>query len=329
MRPSAMEQSFIVAGLRGFRYAFPARAVREIVWLPALTAFDELPDYIAGAFDLRGRVVPVLDLGLRFGRVPHLRQATDQVVVIDQGDLRLGVLVDELFDVLNTDDGAVEPAERYQLPGGQARFVGGVLRQDDQLVMLLDVPALLAEAPDLAPITPAPGPEALAEDLLQRRARALAKAPVETASGQAARYALVRLGGELFGLELAPIRAFAHLQGKVPIPHAPAHVAGVMNLRGDLLTLVDIRGTLGMATLASAAEVVVLELDGQRFGLLAESIDEVLEALPDQIVPNPRAQRVEAEPFCSGVARVDDWIFSVLALPILAQALDRNAAPGS
>jgi purine-binding chemotaxis protein CheW len=323
-----MGQSFIVAGLRGYRYGFPAVAVREIVWLPALTCFDELPDYIAGAFDLRGRVVPVLDLGLRFGRVPHPRQATDQVVVIDQGDLRLGILVDELFDVLNTDDGAVEPADRYQLPGGQARFVGGVLRQDDKLVMVLDVPALLAEAPDLAPIAPSSALEPLPEDLLQRRARALAKVPRESASDRFARYALVRLGGELFGLALAQVREFAHVQGQAPVPQAPAHVAGVMNLRGDLLTLVDIRGTLGVAAPA-AAELVVIELDGQRFGLLAESVEEVLEVAPEQIGPNPRAQRVETEPFCSGVAWVGDWIFSVLELPLLVQALGRTTAPGA
>lgn len=323
-----MTQNFIVAGHCGFRYAFPALAVREIVWLPALSRFDELPDHIAGAFDLRGRVVPVLDLALRFGRTAHPRRESDQVVVVDQGEHRLGVLVDELFDVLSAEEVAVEPAERYQVPGGQARFIRGALRQDGELVMLLDIPALLAEAPDLAPIIPAPETVALAEDLLQRRARELALVPETTEGRRLTSCALVRLGSELFGLELGWIDEFAHLNGRVPIPRAPAPIAGIMNLRGDLLTLIDVRSQLGLSASAVVSEVVVVELDTQRFGLLVEAIEDVVDVAPEQIAANPRAQQAEAEPFCSGVARVNDWIFSVLEPSRLVSSPDPSQGTG-
>src|SRR5665811_2304944 len=62
-----MDQTYLIFGHRGARYGLNVRAVREIVWLPELSPIEELPPYIAGVFNLRGRIVPVMDLGLRFG----------------------------------------------------------------------------------------------------------------------------------------------------------------------------------------------------------------------------------------------------------------------
>ena len=142
-----MDQTYLIFGHRGARYGLDVRAVREIVWLPELAPIEELPPYITGVFNLRGRVVPVMDLGLRFGhaRAPYL--TSDRIIVIDSGEARVGVVANELHDVSAIPQAAIEDVRSYQGAGGHAQFVCGEAKLDEGLAMLLDVDALLRSAP--------------------------------------------------------------------------------------------------------------------------------------------------------------------------------------
>src|SRR4051812_19209892 len=94
-----MTDSYLVFGLRESRYAISVALVREIVWLPELAQVDELPPDVAGVFDLRGSVVPVVDLLARFGRARAPLRTTDQVIVLGTAAARVGVIANELHDV--------------------------------------------------------------------------------------------------------------------------------------------------------------------------------------------------------------------------------------
>src|SRR5665647_2867557 len=76
-----MDQTYLIFGHRGARYGLDVRAVRELVWLPELSPIEELPPYIAGVFNLRGQVVPVMDLGLRFGHARKPFLTSDRIIV--------------------------------------------------------------------------------------------------------------------------------------------------------------------------------------------------------------------------------------------------------
>src|SRR5450759_2190437 len=118
-----MDQTYLTFGHRGARYGFDVRAVREIVWLPALSPIEELPPYIAGVFNLRGRVVPAMDLGLRFGHTREPYVPGDRVIVIDGDAGRVGIIANELHDVLALAQAAIEDVRSYQGAGGEAQFV--------------------------------------------------------------------------------------------------------------------------------------------------------------------------------------------------------------
>ncbi len=323
-----MNQKYLLVGHRGARYALPAAAVREIVWLPALTPLAELPGHIAGVFDLRGRVVPVLDLGVRLGTDPRPPAAGDQVVVLVREPGCIGLLVDDPQDVVSLEDDAFEPAERYQIPGGRIWFVRGALKLDGELVMRLDMDALLQEAPDAAPPAPPAGPPGDVE-LMARRARELARVPDGAARGERREHALLRLGGELYGLEVAAVAEFARLGSVVPLPGSAPHVAGHMNLRGEILTLIDPRPMMGLSSLPPCADVVVIRRGELRFGFLAEDVEDLVGIDPAGVSPPPAAGRQGAAAFCRGVARVGDHLLSLLDLDGLLNAppLAMAAAP--
>ena len=83
-------------------------------------------------------------------------------------------------------------------------------------------------------------------EILLERARSLASNLEERSASQHIPLAIVGLGGEYFGVELATVREFTDLQRITPVPCCPSFIVGDMNLRGDILTVVDIRQALQM-----------------------------------------------------------------------------------
>jgi purine-binding chemotaxis protein CheW len=307
-----MDRTHLVFGLQGTRYGIDAAAVREIVWLPELQPAVELPAHFAGAFNLRGRVAPVMDLALRLGQASAPRKPSDRVIVLDCGETRFGVIADELRDVLPIPPALIEDAERMQAAGGRARFVRGEAKlPDGVLVAILDVEALLRAAP-AENVPPPPEPPAELRELLRERARALAAAPESERREGLERYAVIRLGGELFGLGLAAVREFAHLRGVVPVPCCPPHVVGDMNLRGDILTVIDLRPALGMPLEDEPGEVAVVEAGGVRAGIRAAEIVDVIALAPADIAPLPAAATRAGRDYCKGTAALHGRAVSLL-----------------
>ncbi len=132
----------------GFRvgpqsYALPIATVREIVRPPEITPVPQSPEHVAGVMNLRGRIVPVVDLRKRF------RQALDmtpkcRVLVIALAGKLIGLLVDAASEVLKIADSEVEPSPKL-FGEDNERYVTGVARHHDRLVVLLDAYKLLPE----------------------------------------------------------------------------------------------------------------------------------------------------------------------------------------
>jgi purine-binding chemotaxis protein CheW len=322
-----MDQTYLIFGHRGARYGLDVRAVREIVWLPELSPIEELPPYIAGVFNLRGQVVPVMDLGLRFGHSHEPYCLSDRIIVIDGDEARVGVVANELHDVSAIAQTEIENVRSYQGAGGHAQFVHGEAKLDQGLAMLLDVAALLRSAPpeQALPVPAPPGPaEKLSPlfgklspgeaEVLRSRARSLAQVPQARERAGLEAFAVIRLDGELFGLGLDVVREFAHLRSIAPLPCCPPRILGNMNLRGDILTLIDIRPALGMATSGAMSEVVVVRAGELLLGLPVAEIVDVVHLSSSDIAAVPIASDRAGKAYCKGVATVGGRAIGLLDL---------------
>lgn len=321
-----MQHTFLVVGYRKARYALDALAVQEVVWLPELSPIEEMPPYIRGVFNLRGELMPVLDLGLRFGYEHEQASPQDRVVIITEGCHRIGIVVHELHDVAAVSDDAVEAVGKFQLPGGQTRYLRGAVMQDDGPLMLLDCAALLREAIVLEPIAaPAAAEERNAgdaeDDVFRARARELSRELQQQDNAARSSCVLIRLGGEIFGLDVSVVREFVHSRGVTPVPCAPAHVAGNVNLRGEILTVVDIRAMLGVSQSIPAEEVAVLFAGNMQFGLLAESIEDVVSISTTDISPAPSGSSQGGVEICPAVALIDQRFASLIDADQMIAAL--------
>lgn len=120
-------------------YIIPILKVQEIIKIPQITKIPGVPYYVEGVTNLRGRVIPVLNLK----RILNLAEETqgNKVVVISTGKITFGALVDNITGVVNIDENSIEPAEEFLQHGDNN--IEGVARINDRLLILIDIKKLI------------------------------------------------------------------------------------------------------------------------------------------------------------------------------------------
>jgi purine-binding chemotaxis protein CheW len=130
--------------LGGQRYAVPILSVQEIRRYAAPTSLPSVPSYVLGVINLRGTVVPVFDLRLRFNCAEAPIDRLTVIIVVSVFGRHVGLVVDDVNRVLSLQQGMLQPSP--QLASHiDISFVSGLVRDGDTLVTLLDVEKLTAD----------------------------------------------------------------------------------------------------------------------------------------------------------------------------------------
>ena len=140
-------QQYLTFVLGGETYAMGILAIREIIEYGNLTEIPRMPDFIRGVINLRGAVVPVIDLGARFGkRVTEISRRTCIVIVeVINGDETqdIGVMVDAVNEVLEISGNEIEPAPAFGA-NIRADFIDGMGKVNGKFVIILNVNQVLS-----------------------------------------------------------------------------------------------------------------------------------------------------------------------------------------
>lgn len=133
--------------LVGFRigretFGLPISIVREIIRVPEITAVPDAPPYVEGVINLRGRIIPVVDLRKRFGQLEIEPDKKNRVVVVELERRAIGLIVNSASEVLRVPPSEIEhPSDVF--PEGEMNFITGVGKLNGRLVMLLDLNRML------------------------------------------------------------------------------------------------------------------------------------------------------------------------------------------
>jgi len=135
---------------------------------------------------------------------------------------------------------------------------------------------------------------------------------------EATQHLTFKLDDEVFALDISKVREVLEYTTVTKVPQTPAFMCGVINLRGGVVPVVDLRLKLGMTkaekTVNTCIIIVEVELDGEKtvLGALADSVQEVFEFEPDQIEPAPKiGKRLKTE-FIKGMGKRDDEFIIIL-----------------
>ncbi len=123
-------------------YGIDVRSVREILELPRITRIPRLSSSLLGVMNVRGRVVPVVDLRVKLGMQQEPPTENSAVVIVERpgsaADTLIGVLVDSVAEVLTVENDAVQPPPKMGAPV-EAQLLYGMVRGGDDFVLLLRI----------------------------------------------------------------------------------------------------------------------------------------------------------------------------------------------
>ncbi|HEY8463346.1 MAG TPA: chemotaxis protein CheW [Bacillota bacterium] len=122
-------------------YGIEIRYVTEIIGIQAITAVPELPNYVRGIINLRGKIIPVMDVRLRFKK--EFREYNDRtcVIVVDINEISIGLIVDGVSEVLSIPDEDIVPPP--QVKNAQNRYIKAIAKVGNEVKLILDCDKLL------------------------------------------------------------------------------------------------------------------------------------------------------------------------------------------
>ncbi len=128
--------------LEDIEYGIDILQVHEIIRIPEITRLPNTPSYIKGVINLRGSVVPVVDMRERFGLPQGTQTDQTRIIVIESGDKLIGLWVDSVYQVVRLPLANIDPPSEL-IEGISEEFIKGVGRLRNRLIIILNFESLL------------------------------------------------------------------------------------------------------------------------------------------------------------------------------------------
>ncbi|NEO31299.1 MAG: chemotaxis protein CheW [Symploca sp. SIO3C6] len=347
------ENFYLTFSLNNFLYSISTVCVEEVFPLPELTPITQAGCDIVGVVNLRGDLLAVIDLNPRLGYQSPDYRLTDSIVVLKSKELRIGIIVNEVYDIIQISlqeissnfDNEVKTVKYPQIIAGV--FINTrdifILSNPDYWFEELEIQQLMSmknlltnEIADshqvnktqinssdlllLKQSTFCPNATPKEQEILRQRADNLRFSIDNPDLKSLITIAVISLNGNLFGVDVAMVREFTEIYQVRPIPCCPVQIIGNMNLRGEIITLVDIRGLLNLplTTIIDSFKVMVVEVEGIVAGVIVEEVYDAMFLLkPQQIKVVPTATHSIHDEYFQGVAPYHEAIMTILDLPTI------------
>jgi purine-binding chemotaxis protein CheW len=118
-------------------YAINISYAQEIIRVPQLTKVPSTPEFVEGVFNLRGKVIPVIDLKKRFGLSQSVRSDENRLLVLDLEGMKLGFIVDDVSEVIKIDEDTIQVLDD-EIVGISKNDIRGISIIDKRIIMMLD-----------------------------------------------------------------------------------------------------------------------------------------------------------------------------------------------
>ncbi len=140
------EEQYVTFQLDAQEYGAPISQVQEIIRVPQIFAVPRAPEFVDGVINIRGEIVPVVDLRKRFGLEERGLSEANRIIVVDLGNARTGLIVDAVREVLGLSRGDIEQVPEVFVESGKASFLSGIgkVHQGERILILLDLLRLLS-----------------------------------------------------------------------------------------------------------------------------------------------------------------------------------------
>lgn len=250
------ERQLVTFLLKDEEFGFDIMSVQEIIRLPKMAKVPRTPSYVEGIANLRGVVLPIIDVRTRFGMERTEETDRTRVLVVDIGGVKTGLRVDRVKQVTRVLRGDIEPPPPA-IRGTNVDYLDGVvkLNSGERIIMALN-------AAQVCQI-----------DATRRKSESStvtssgASAPDTAASSANGAEAITqmvtfRIAKEEFAFHMEHVREILRVQTPKQVPDVPDYVLGVLTVRGQILPIVDLRRLLHQPSLAEEFASACREIRG-------------------------------------------------------------------
>ena len=136
------EKQLVVFDLANEVYGMDIGVVLEIIRMQEITKVPRTPEFVEGIINLRGKIIPVVDLRKRFSLPVTDETADNRIVVVDIDGQGIGMVVDAVAEVMRINSGSIEPPSEAIITQ-ESDYLLGIAKLDDRLIILLDMNKLL------------------------------------------------------------------------------------------------------------------------------------------------------------------------------------------
>ncbi len=247
------------------QYVLGVDVVEEIIEYPTLTRIPRASHIIEGVFHLRKEVIPLIRLSQRLNLLDNGNAEESTVLVVNVAGVKLGIIVGKIQEVLRIPESRIEPLPE-NLSGAQAKNLRGIIQSKSQGELVIQSVLVLDQL--------------FSEEELARLAD-FQKNEVETetiADDEEGMLLLLRfkIAGEPYAIRLHQINQIIKLSNYqiLPVPKAPACVQGIINIRGEIVTVLDIPRLLNrqFPLDEDLAKIVVVDLRGRKVGFIVDEV---------------------------------------------------------
>ncbi|KYC43391.1 chemotaxis protein [Scytonema hofmannii PCC 7110] len=347
---------YLTFRLHNSLYGIEAEFIQEIVLLPELIPITDANIDLIGVFYLKQQLIPVLHLDLLLGSSLQDCHVSDYIIIIQWENLQIGMVVHEISEMIELDDDVIEtPGLQGNFSVNDLSFITGFIQVESETVWLLNSQKLVRQ-PDFlltliwdleseldtrkkalqeqneranyqllegiqvpnfydlyCPYTTLEERTIFQQRTLELQDIALgAESEIQNLS-----LAVIVFGNEYFGLDLELVREFTNIQNLKPIPCCPTHIIGNMNLRGQIITLVDIRSVLNLPTtpINIGSKAVVFQVNDILAGFPVDRVLEVVSLKHEEIMPLNVTSFDDNVQYLRGIAPFEEKVLCVLDLP--------------
>ncbi len=137
-----MEKQLVIFELGNGQYGIEIATVEGIVKMQEITKIPYTPTFVEGVTDLRGSVLPVMDLNKRFGLPEQEETSETRIITVNMDGVKVGMIVSKVTEVLTIEDSVIEPPPAM-VSNVNTEFITGIARINARLVVLLDLNRVL------------------------------------------------------------------------------------------------------------------------------------------------------------------------------------------
>ncbi|MGE5391331.1 MAG: chemotaxis protein CheW [Deltaproteobacteria bacterium] len=289
-------------------FALEIENVREIIRYPEVVKVPNMPAYVKGVISLRENLMPIIDLRLKLDTGSDDITDSTRVMVVDVNNTRIGLVVDRVYEVTRIPRDTIFPPPQA-LNMDSAEKLKGIARIDGgkRIIMLIDPGSIITqeELEDIGSMD-----TAIDSDFTEEESTFIDSLDEE-------QMVVFKLNNEQFGVRITQVQEINRLTKITKVPRAPRFVEGVINLRGVVIPLIDLRKRFEIEAKEynEFTRIIVSDINNKKIGIVVDEVLEVLripaiylEKAPDILLEN------EAASFMDGIAKLRDRMIMMLNL---------------